>query len=48
MGSLGDQKRLTQLKAGATTLGVGTAGGATALGITELLSDEEGILTTKQ
>ena len=48
MGSLGDQKRLTQLKAGATTLGVGTAGGATALGITELLSDEEGKLTTKQ
>ena len=48
MGTLGDQKRLTQLKAGAYTSGIATGGGATALGINELLSDEEGKLTTKQ
>ena len=48
MGTLGDQKRLTQLKAGAATLKVGAGTAASALGINELLSDEEGKLTTKQ
>ena len=48
MGTLGDQKRLTQLKAGAYTSGIATGGAAVALGINELLSDEEGKLTTKQ